>query len=101
VESKVNTNNNGDSTTYSPQVKYTYSVGDRGYTNDRYRYGDMGTPGNRSKQIVEAFPVGKSVDVYYPPDDPADSVLVVGLEEQLGLKSSPEDSSEVEPACDD
>ena len=80
VESAIHTNHDSESTTYCPYVRYTYSLGDRHYTNDRYRYGDMGTQGDRSQRIVDAFPAGKQIDVHYRATDPADSVLLVGLE---------------------
>ncbi len=65
---------------YRPKIKYTYVVAGKEYQGDRLHYGQM-THGPRTTQrIVDAYPVGKPVDVHYASRDPADSVLNAGWE---------------------
>ena len=66
--------------TYSPKITYAYQVSGKDYQNDRYRYGQFSSNDGNARRIVDAFPVGRAVDVLYSPGDPANSVLVAGLE---------------------
>ena len=70
-----------EGTTYGVSIRYGYTVGDKKYTADRYRYGYKGfsSSGSRwARGIVDEHPVGAVVKVYYSPDKPAMSVLVPG-----------------------
>jgi len=65
---------------YSPKITYTYRVDGRNYTGDRYRYGQWNGDSATARRIVDDHPAGRQVDVHYSPADPADSVLLAGLE---------------------
>jgi len=65
-------------TTYGVSICYDYTVGDKKYTGDRYRYGDYNSSSSRASGIVNEHPVGAVVKVYYSPDEPERSVLVPG-----------------------
>jgi Protein of unknown function (DUF3592) len=61
-----------------PYVKYRYSVDGRSYQSDRFRpvqyRHDIQNIG-AVKKMIAPFHVGKIVDVYYDPKNPADAVL--------------------------
>ncbi|USO00160.1 MAG: DUF3592 domain-containing protein [Phycisphaeraceae bacterium] len=68
-------------TTYQPAITYTYRVAGTPFENDRVRYGQVGSSDRRdSKKVLDRFPVGATVDVYFNPDNPADSVLTPGVQ---------------------
>ena len=80
TRSNVETHPGHRSTTYSPKIKYTYRVNGREYTGDRYRYGQMSSNDGRARRVVAEYPVGRQIDVHFSAADPADSVLLTGLE---------------------
>ena len=69
-----------ESVTYSPAIEYSYSVAGKQYRGRRYRFGGVSGGQRNARQIIGAFPVGKNVDVFYSPGDPAMAVLKTGLE---------------------
>jgi hypothetical protein len=80
-ESKVSVHNDSDGgTTYGVDVKYEYELDRQRYQGDRYRYGAISSSGNHAQQVVDAWPAGTAVDVYYDKDNPADACLEVGLD---------------------
>src|SRR5579871_203597 len=62
------------------EVKYAYLVNNVPYTGNRYRCGSVASKDSAAEKLAEAMPLGKSVTVYYAPGDPADSVLLAGIE---------------------
>jgi hypothetical protein len=80
TSSEVEANSDGEGTTYRPIIKYTYVVNNKRYEGDRYRYGQMGSGDHSAHRIVASYPVGKKVEVYHAPNNPADAVLHAGLE---------------------
>jgi hypothetical protein len=60
-------------------VAYSYTVNKKEYRGTRYRYDDdySSSPGGN---VVRRLPLWSKHEVYYNPDNPADSVLAVGLE---------------------
>jgi hypothetical protein len=69
-----------DGSTYRPKIHYTYAVAGVRYEGDRYRYGQFSSGDNSARRTVDAHPVGRQVEVRYHPSDPADAVLLCGLE---------------------
>lgn len=71
------------STTYHARIRYAYDVDGSTFSGSRVAYGDYGA-GNRShaERIVERYPEGKDVTVYYMPEDPEESLLEPGLKGQ-------------------
>lgn len=71
-------NRKGKRTIYVPKVRYEYTVGDETYTNDSLYPGPVRS-GSSSKEkpreILQQYPEGKTVDVYYDPSDPTLSFL--------------------------
>jgi hypothetical protein len=68
---------NIERTLYSPGIVYSYTVAEREYTSDRYSLGAEGGWGNPKfvEKMLERFPIGERVTVYYNPKAPAESVL--------------------------
>src|SRR3989344_3949897 len=67
------------SITYGVQVAYNYTVNSLPYTGSTVAFGDYGSSDpSHAGGIVSRYPVGKSVKVYYNPDDPKTSVLEPG-----------------------
>ncbi|QDU79905.1 hypothetical protein Pla110_16250 [Polystyrenella longa] len=82
IESLVDTRVNDEETSYAPQVKYEYVVDEIRHEGDRIRmfYPESST-WEFSQTIVEEYPVGREVNVFYKPDDPSWAVLIQGDEE--------------------
>ena len=82
VASKVD-HHEGDAdseTTYSPLIKYRYSVNGKEYTSKRYTYAAGSTSDyDYAADVVARYPKGKRITVYYDPADPAESVLSVDV----------------------
>ena len=87
VASRV-TNDRPDSdgtVTHGVAIEYTYEVAGRSYRGTRYRGAPSSQSGSWAAEVVERFPVGARVPVFYPPADPADAVLSAGLDGGDGL----------------
>jgi hypothetical protein len=65
---------------YRPMIKYSYSVAGKEYSGNQRRYDEEGFGPRTARRIVDAYPVGRQVEVHHHPRDPADSVLRAGLE---------------------
>lgn len=61
----------------APIIIYSYAVDDRAYRSSRVRFGGTGmmSPVD-AEQLLERFPTGAEVDVYYDPKRPGQSVLI-------------------------
>ncbi len=66
--------------TTAPKITYSYQVANKKYTSDRYRYRQFSSSDGNAARVVAQHPVGRQVTVHYSPDDPADAVLLTGLE---------------------
>jgi hypothetical protein len=60
---------------YHPHFLYSYTINGQGYQGGRYRYDGYPSDEASVSQIVASHPIGSSVEVYYNPDDPADTCL--------------------------
>jgi hypothetical protein len=62
--------------TYSADIRYAYEVDEKDYHNNRVGYGDYGSSDkSHAQKIVDRYPVGKDVSVYYKSDNPDESIL--------------------------
>jgi len=67
-------------TTHIADIGYAYTVGDAPFNGTRVSFGSNGSSSWASVQdIVDRYPVGKTVKVFYNPDKPSDSVLEPGM----------------------
>src|SRR5262249_20224359 len=69
-----------DETVYQADVHYEYAVAGRRYSSSRVSFSGYG-PGDRSHadNIVNRYPAGSPVTVFYSPDAPETSVLERGV----------------------
>lgn len=83
VSSRVESHRGSDSTTYSPELEYRYTVDGRTYTGDRYAYSTGGSSDSSyARDIVNRHQAGKTVTVYYDPNDPAEAVLTKDVQNE-------------------
>ena len=68
---------------YFARIRYSYTInGSKGYTSSQIGYGkNEYTSRNKSKteKYLRQFPVGKSVTVFYDPENPKQAVLTQGI----------------------
>lgn len=87
VESHRSTSGSGSnsrsSTTYHAEILYKYSVDGTQYNGTTVAFGDYGSSDpSHANQIVRKYPEGKSVTIYYMPDDNSQCVLEPGMQGQ-------------------
>lgn len=64
------------SVTYHAAIVYDYSVQGTKYSGHRVAFGEYGSSNpNHAREILNRYPLGRQVDVYYNPSKPQDSVL--------------------------
>lgn len=79
--SEFTTNRDRDdgSVTYGASVAYDYKVNDTSYTGSNVHFGQYGTSDpSYGRGIINRYPLGKQVRVYYDSNDPSTSVLEPG-----------------------
>ncbi len=71
---------NRTKTTYQSDVLYDYVVNGTTYSANKVSFGEVGrgTPAP-AREIVNRYPKGKNVTVYYNPDKPETAVLEPGM----------------------
>jgi hypothetical protein len=62
-----------------PEVRYEYVLGNRRIVGDRIRFIVRGMNEEQTRQVVSAYPPGKSVTVYFDPNDATSAVLEPGI----------------------
>lgn len=68
----------GDHTTVSPYVLYHYQMGGMDFSGTQIRAGDQffqSYTSSQSYDVVDKYPVGSKVTVYYNPKDPTQAAL--------------------------
>jgi len=67
-------------TTYKAVVSYSYKVKNKTYEGSRVSFGDGASSNHKvACKLVDMFPKGKTIKVYYKPEDPENAVLVPGI----------------------
>jgi hypothetical protein len=67
-------------TTYGATIQYKYIVDGQEFQGNRRTFSNVRTSSVRNtEKILERYPPGSSVDVFYDPDDPSSSVLEPGV----------------------
>lgn len=88
VERKVSTStsNTGSgrrrrtTTTYEADVRYEYRVDANRYSGNKVSFGEYSSSNRgHAERIVDRYPKGKSVEVFYNPDKPDTAVLEPGV----------------------
>jgi len=77
VSSEVIDTSDAEGSSYEIKLAYEYSVQGPIYRCDRFGWMGNKTAGLKSdaNRILESYPVGRAVGVYYDPSDPAQAVL--------------------------
>ena len=67
--------------TYYPKIRYQYEVGGKIYIRDRISFagGEGGEKKSEAQAVVNRYPSGQKVIVYYDPKHPEKAVLERGL----------------------
>jgi hypothetical protein len=78
----------GDGSWHIPVIVYHYQIGAISYTNSRVVFASfrphLGYGSQAEAQaIVDRYPAGKSVTVFYEPSSPADAVLEPGIQNSV------------------
>jgi len=81
MEAHHNRDEDGDiKTTYGASIQYKYLVDGQEFQGNRRTFTNVRTSSVRNtEKILERYPLGSSVDVFYDPDDPSSSVLEPGV----------------------
>ncbi len=68
-------------TKYSPSVSYTYDVNGRSLTSNLIwaSGGDTSTVKSQQQDVVDKYPVGSTVKVFYDPENPEFAILEPGI----------------------
>ncbi len=70
-------------TSYYPEVRYTYQVMGAAYSGDKISFGgSVGGSRKKAQEAIAQYPAGKTVPVYYDPNNPEDAVI----ERKMGNK---------------
>lgn len=79
IESELDRKRDKKSTTYTASVVFRYQVAGEKFEGDEIWFGQYSSS-NRSEmqKLVNEYPVGQDVKVYYSPDDPSTAVLKPG-----------------------
>lgn len=81
VSTNIESNSDGEGgTTYTPQVQYAYTVNGRQLQADRVTYLLVSSSYKAAEDVVNRFPAGQPVAVYYSPVSPGESVLLRGID---------------------
>jgi len=68
------------STSYSVRVQYAYTVEGSSYEGNTVGFGTMShNERSDAQEELKSYPKGKTIDVYYDPEHPSDSVLKKGV----------------------
>ena len=89
VESSLETHRSEDSdsdstsTTYHAEILYEFSVEGTTFNGNRVAYGDYGSSNpSHARRVVNRYPEGEDVTVYYQPGNPEEALLEPGLKAQ-------------------
>jgi Protein of unknown function (DUF3592) len=80
VKSRVELSTGRDIATVEPYIQYEYQVGGRQYQCDQIHSGDKifeSISKEETYDLVDRYPVGRDVTVYYNPENPAEAALEV------------------------
>jgi len=80
LSSKITSHDSDDGTTYGADVSYRFALAGKSYEGDSVTISEVSTSDrSQAVKIVQRYPAGKKVAVYYDPSSPDDNVLETGL----------------------
>ncbi len=68
-----------EETTYTAQIMYSYTVSGQNFAGIRISDGPMSGTRRQTQPIVDRYPAGATVKVYYDPANPSEAVLEKGI----------------------
>lgn len=74
VSSRIVLTSSGEGTSESPEVIYSYRIMGQEYQSSRIQVGGM-ISGTGARKVVNRYPIGSTVQLFYDPNKPNDSVL--------------------------
>jgi hypothetical protein len=83
--SSGSSSNRSRKTTYTPKVLYRYQVAGQEFENQLVQHMTSYDFKSQAQKILNQYPVGSTVVVYYQPEDPNSSVLVPGISDESQL----------------
>lgn len=92
VKSRIDVRNNhtlnkSHINVYYPEIEYIYSVVDKNYIGSTIGVSDYGSSErNHAEVLVSRYEIGSTVDIYYDPENPSQSLLEPGLKGFLVLR---------------
>jgi Protein of unknown function (DUF3592) len=79
ISSEIKESTNENSTTYSANARYKYSIGEKSYSSDQVSFGQYSSSNPEYAQsIVQRYLAGQKVKVHFNPTNPNNSVLEPG-----------------------
>ena len=70
----------GSSKRYSVDVRYRYELDGQEFEGDRLRFGNVSYKSrSKAQKVMNRYPRGKEVEVFYDPENPQSSVLIKGI----------------------
>ena len=75
THAKLEAHQSDDSTNYSVNFQYNYSVNGKAYIGQRYSFADENGSRKEAKRQQREFPKDSTRECFYNPDDPSDCVL--------------------------
>ena len=71
-------------TSYTPIIKYQYDVKGKIFVNSRYTMGMIDGGRKNVKRMVDQYPVGSNVEIFYNPDNPQKSTIIKATSTLVG-----------------
>ena len=78
LESKLERSKSDGATKYRANVNYIYEIAEKEFTGKKIGFSALATK-SYTQKLIERYPVGENVEVYYNPENHSDSVLLPGL----------------------
>lgn len=79
TQSVIEENRDEDGTSYDAEIRYEYVVNDQQYNGDMVNFGEYSGSHAHAEGIVNRYPVGQTVQVYYNPAEVTEAVLEPGV----------------------
>lgn len=81
LESTIESHRNDDGITYKPVIVYSYKVNKKRYHSRVVYFGESLHHSSIKvpQDLVNRFPIGSEVKVYYNPKSPSNSILLAGV----------------------
>jgi hypothetical protein len=80
LSSEVKVHHDSEGTSYRPEVRYRYAVDGQTFEGEQIRYDEISMGKRHAQSIVDRYPAGQAVTVYYHPAAPGNAVLELGLD---------------------